>query len=78
MKINKNKLIQIIKEELALIQEGQLQDDPEEAMMNLRAEERIKEIDAEIAQLQSEKDSLLMNIDSSGITYDQSIRRGPQ
>ena len=106
MKISRDRLVQIIKEELNNVtegqsdmlnhpafldpenhwyrkktqtdpvQQGQLQDDPEEAMMNQRAAERIQEIDAEIARLQAEKESLMVNINSSMVTQNQIMTRG--
>ena len=96
MKISRDRLIKIIKEELDNLTEGQsdmlndpvfldpenqwikrqYQDDPEEALMNQRAAERIKEIDAEIARLQAEKESLMVNIGASQTTHSQIINRG--
>jgi len=77
MKISKTRLLEIIKEELDDYQMSMAKDDPEEFMSNMRVEERIKEIDIQIAELQAEKDMLLMNVDSGMTTYDQSITRSP-
>jgi len=75
MKINKDRLVQIIKEELDDYQVSMAKNDPQEFMAGMRSQERIKEIDAQIAKLQAEKDMLLVNIDSGETTYNQSITR---
>ena len=77
MKINKEKLVQIIKEELDDYQMSMAKDDPQEFMSNMKTKERIKEIDIQIAKLQAEKDMLLTNIDSGETTFDQSSTRSP-
>ena len=38
--------------------------------------ERIRQIDAEIAALEEEKESLMMNVTSGGATHAQSLDRG--
>lgn len=70
MKISREKLIQIIKEEMDGFN-SQFQNDPEEAMMNKRTTERMLEIDAEIARLHAEKESLMINMDASIHTQQQ-------
>ncbi len=77
MKISRDRLVQIIKEELEDMGQSQWQNDPEEGLMNQRAAERIQEIDAEIARLQAEKEGLMVNIDSSMVTQKQIMTRGP-
>ena len=77
MKISKDKLIQIIKEELDDYQTSMAHDDPQEFLANKRANERIREIDAEIARLLAEKEGLLMNIQSGETTFSQSTNRSP-
>ena len=77
MKIKKDRLIQIINEELDDYQFGMAQDDPQEFLSSMRAKERIKEIDIEITKLQAEKENLIMNIQSGKTTFDQSINRSP-
>ena len=59
------------------LRQDQYQNDPEEALMNQKTAERIQEIDAEIARLQAEKESLMINLDSSLHTHDQIVSRGP-
>ena len=83
MKIKKDRLIQIIKEELDDYQVSMAQDDPEEFMSNMRSQGSIAEIDKEISRLRSEisellkqRENLLMNIDSGDVTFQQSIERG--
>ena len=77
MKISKEKLVQIIKEELDDYQISMAQDDPEEFLAGMKSRERIKQIDILIAELQREKEMLLLNIDSGEITFDQSNTRSP-
>ena len=77
MKISKEKLVQIIKEELDDYQISMAQDDPEEFLAGMKSRERIKQIDILIAELQREKEMLLLNIDSGESTFDQSNTRSP-
>ena len=77
MKISKEKLVQIIKEELDDYQISMAQDDPEEFLAGMKSRERIKQIDILIAELQREKEMLLLNIDSGENTFDQSNTRSP-
>ena len=77
MKISKEKLVQIIKEELDDYQMSMAQDDPQEFMAGMKSQERIKQIDILIAELQREKEMLLMNIDFGETTFNQSNTRSP-
>tara|TARA_R110000824_G_scaffold289028_1_gene477518 strand:+ start:7424 stop:7663 length:240 start_codon:yes stop_codon:yes gene_type:complete len=77
MKISKNRLVQIIKEELDDYNLSMAQDDPEEFLSSMQAKERIREIDLQIAELLKEKENLMMNIGSGQTTFGQSIDRSP-
>ena len=76
MKIKRDRLVQIIKEELDDYQMSMAQDDPEEFLASGRAEQRIEEIDRQIASLEAEKEYLLSNISHGDVTYQQSLERG--
>ena len=81
MKINKDRLVQIIKEELNEMNDqfGYMGLNPgqeEEGLRNHRSSDRIREIDAEMALLEKEKQDLLMALRSSIDTLDQTINRG--
>ena len=67
MKISRDRLAQIIKEEL----DGMTKWDAEGGLMKNNPLERIKEIDRQIAELQAEKENLLMNVSSDDDAVDQ-------
>lgn len=84
MKINKNRLVQIIKEELDDYQRSMAVEDPDEFLSNMRSQGSIEEIDQEIALLRSklsellkQREDLLVNMDSGDTTFQQSLNRRP-
>ena len=76
MKIKRDRLVQIIKEELDDYQMSMAKDDPQEFMAGMKSQERIEEIDRQIASLEAEKEYLLSNISHGDVTYQQSLERG--
>ena len=84
MKIKRDRLIEIIKEELDDYQMKMAADDPEEFLSTMKSKGSIEEIDAEIAKLHAriknlmaQREQILVNIESGEFTFDQVSRRSP-